>query len=136
MFLLCDDIRTLLWFCYKLWRCIIPHWDPVSETLLRVIYHVYSKDIKPKNAVYHDGANSVQFQLIKTTWKDFSDRIIVLHRLVKVITRKDWSFDDRLLSSAIAKCKQVVKRVEDKLRSPNMFLSLMDLRGRLLSPNF
>lgn len=86
--------------------------------------------------MYHDGANSVQFQLIKTTWKDFSDRIIVLHRLVKVITRKDWSFDDRLLSSAIAKCKQVVKRVEDKLRSPNMFLSLMDLRGRLLSPNF
>ncbi|EFH59274.1 hypothetical protein ARALYDRAFT_897979 [Arabidopsis lyrata subsp. lyrata] len=118
MFLLSDDIHTLLWFCYKLWRCTIPHWELVSERLLRVIYHVYSKDIKPKkNAVHQNGANSAQFHLIRATWKDFSDGIIVLHRLVKVLRRNDWSFDDPLLSSAIAKCKQVLKRLEDELRS-------------------
>ncbi|CAH8261638.1 unnamed protein product [Arabidopsis lyrata] len=100
-----------------LWRCTIPHWELVSERLLRVIYYVYSKDIKPKNAVYKDGSKSVQFQLIKTTWKDFSDGVIVLHRLVKVLGRKDWSFDDRLSSSTIEKCKQVLKRVDDELRS-------------------
>uniref|UniRef100_A0A1J3IME1 Uncharacterized protein n=1 Tax=Noccaea caerulescens TaxID=107243 RepID=A0A1J3IME1_NOCCA len=118
MFLLCDDIGTMLSFCVKLWKYTLPPSDLVSERLLRVIHYVYSNDIKPKNGVYQAGGNSAQWELIRTTWKDFTDGIIILHRLVLVLRRKDCSFDDRLLSSAITKYKQqVLKKLEDKLRS-------------------
>ncbi|CAA7031928.1 unnamed protein product [Microthlaspi erraticum] len=118
MFLLCDDVGTMLWFCYKLWKYTLPPSDLVSEKLLRVIHYVYSNDIKPKNGAYLAGGSSVQWELIRTTWKDFTDGIIILHRLVSVLRRKDCSFDDRLLSSAITKYKQqVLKKLEDKLRS-------------------
>ncbi|XP_019099770.1 PREDICTED: uncharacterized protein LOC104784261, partial [Camelina sativa] len=118
MFLLCDDIHTLLWFCFKLWRGVIPYRNPVLERLLRVIHYIYLKDIKPKNGVYQDGGKSVQWELIRNTWKDFSDGIIVLHRLDMVLRKKDCSFDDKLLSSAIRKYKQeVLKKLEDSLSS-------------------
>ncbi|EOA26579.1 hypothetical protein CARUB_v10022638mg [Capsella rubella] len=117
MFLLCDDIHTLLWFCYKLWRGVIPAWNPVLERVLCVIYYIYSKHIKPKKGVYQDGGKSVQWELIRNTWKDFADGIIVLHRLDMVLRRKDSSFDNRLLLSAIKKYKQdVLKKLEDNLR--------------------
>ncbi|CAA7034885.1 unnamed protein product [Microthlaspi erraticum] len=114
MFLLCDDIDTLLFFCLRLWRDVLPQCDPVLERLLLVMYHVYSKDIKPKNG--GDG-KSVQWKFVRTIWNDFVCGIVVLHRLVLVLRRKDCSFDDQLLSSAIAKCKQELKSLEDKLRS-------------------
>lgn len=41
-----------------------------------------------------------------------------MHRFVLVLRRNDSShFDDRLLSLAIAKYKQVLMKLEDKLRS-------------------
>ncbi|KAG7554682.1 hypothetical protein ISN44_As11g008990 [Arabidopsis suecica] len=118
MFLLCDDIHTMLWFCFKLLKYTLPPSDPVSERLLRVVHYVYSKDIKPKNRACPDGGNSVQWELVRTTWKDFTDGIIILSRLVLRLRKKDCYFDDRLLSSAIAKYKQqVLKKLEDKLKS-------------------
>ncbi|XP_010491492.1 PREDICTED: uncharacterized protein LOC104769067 isoform X2 [Camelina sativa] len=120
MFLLCDDIHTMLWFCFKLWRYTLPPSDPVSERLLRVFHYVYSKDIKPKNTPVccPDGGNSVQWEFVKTTWKDFTDGILVLNRLVLLLRKKDCSFDDRLLSSAIENYKQqVLKKLEEKLAS-------------------
>ncbi|CAE5962174.1 unnamed protein product [Arabidopsis arenosa] len=117
MFLLCDDIRTMLCFCATLWRCVMPYQDHVLQRLLLVMHYVYSTYIKPKNLVYHDGGNSVQWGLIRTTWELFVDGIIVLHRLVLVLSRKDCSFDDRVLSSAFAKYKQVLKNLEVKLSS-------------------
>ncbi|CAA7053833.1 unnamed protein product [Microthlaspi erraticum] len=117
MFLLCDDIGTMLSFSYKLWKYTLPPSDPVSQSLLRVIHYVYSNDIKPKKRVCQDGGNSVQWELIRTSWKDFTEGVIVLHRLVYILRRRDIIFDDRLLSSAIAKYKQVLKKLEDKLRS-------------------
>lgn len=139
MFLLRDDIRTMLWFCYKL--CKDTHhyqksesrdasryqnsdssrdangYSPVVDRLFRVSYHVYSKYIKPKNGEVQDGGNPVQCELISTTWKDFADGTVVLHRLVMLLRRKNGSFDDRLLLSAIAKYKQLLKNLENKLRS-------------------
>uniref|UniRef100_A0A1J3F3T8 Uncharacterized protein n=2 Tax=Noccaea caerulescens TaxID=107243 RepID=A0A1J3F3T8_NOCCA len=118
MFLVCDDVRTLLFLCLRLWRDVLPQCDPVLERLLLVMYHVYSKDIKPKNGVFQNGGDgkSSQWKFVGTIWKDFVCGIVVLHRLVLVLRRKDCSFDDRLLSSAIAKHKQELKSLEDKLR--------------------
>ncbi|CAA7053834.1 unnamed protein product [Microthlaspi erraticum] len=120
MFLLCDDIGTMLSFCYKLWKYTLPPSEPVSERLLRVIHYVYSNDIKPKNIVCREdgGGMSVQWELIRTTWKDFAEGIIILHRLDKVVRERYWTFDERLLSSAIVKYKQeVLKKLEEKLTS-------------------
>lgn len=70
----------------------------------------------------HDGGpvggnNSVQLELIRTTWKYFTDGIIILNRRV-LLRRKYCFFDDRLLSNAIEKYKQqVLKMIEDKLKS-------------------
>ncbi|VVB03157.1 unnamed protein product [Arabis nemorensis] len=90
-------------------------YNPVSERLLHVIHYVYSKHIQPKNCVYVEHhCESVQWELIR---KDFAEGILVFHRLESILRKKDCSFDDRLLSSAIAKYKQVLKKVEDKLRS-------------------
>lgn len=119
MFLLCDDIRTMLFISLALWKYVLPERNPVVERLFLLIHYIYSKDIKPKNEVlYQNGeGKSAQWNLIKTTWNDFVCGIIVLNRLVLVLRVKDCSYDDRLLLSAIAKYKQELKNLEGKLRS-------------------
>ncbi|CAH2043606.1 unnamed protein product [Thlaspi arvense] len=118
MFLLCDDIRTLLCFCLRLYKYVVPQQGAVSERLLLVIHHVYSKDIKPKNGVYRNGdGKSAQWNLIRTSWNDYVCGILVLQRLVMVLRRTDFCFDDRLLLSAIEKYKRQLKSLEGKLRS-------------------
>ncbi|KAH0940259.1 hypothetical protein HID58_007720 [Brassica napus] len=119
MFLLCDDIRTMLFISLTLWKYVLPEGNPVVERLFLLIHYIYSKDIKPKNGVlYQNGeGKSAQWNLIKTTWNDFVCGIIVLNRLVLVLRVKDCSYDDRLLLSAIAKYKQELKNLEGKLRS-------------------
>lgn len=118
MLLLSDDIRCMLLFCSAFWR--ENRESLVVERLLRVIHYVYLKYIKPKRRAYKQdvGKNSFQWELIRTTWMGFTDGTIVLRRLVDLLGRKDASFDDRLLSSAIKQYKQqVLKKLEDKLRS-------------------
>ncbi|VVB03727.1 unnamed protein product [Arabis nemorensis] len=118
MFLLCDDTRTMLEFCFMFCKGVLRYRNPVLERLLLVIHYVYSNEIKPKNGVYQDGGDSVQWELIRTTWKDFADGIIVLDRLDKEFRRKVSSFDDRQLLSAIQKYKlEVLKKLDDKLSS-------------------
>lgn len=136
MFLLCDDVQTMLRFCFKIWKGVIMYRNPVLERLLLVIHYVYSKHIKPKNGVYQDGCNSVQWEFIRTTWNDFADGIIVLHRLDKVVRRKDSSFEDRLLSSAIEKYKQqVLKKLQDKLRSAKDVSEANGFAKETIEPN-
>ncbi|CDY39840.1 BnaC02g42780D [Brassica napus] len=115
MFLLCDDIRTMLFISLALWKYVLPERNPVVERLFLLIHYIYSKDIKPKNEVlYQNGeGKSAQWNLIKTTWNDFVCGIIVLNRLVLVLRVKDCSYDDRLLLSAIAKYKQELKNLEE-----------------------
>lgn len=69
MFCLCDDIPTMLEFCFELWSCVIADQNPVSERLLHAIHYVYSKHIKPNNGVYDEHhCESAQWELIR---KDF-----------------------------------------------------------------
>ncbi|KAL0685129.1 hypothetical protein Bca4012_051977 [Brassica carinata] len=75
--------------------------------------------IKPKKRVFKNYGQYAQWRLISTTWEDFANGVMVMFSLVRVLRRKDWSYDnhDRLLFSAIEKFKQVLKRLDDKLRS-------------------
>lgn len=117
MFLLSDDIRTMLLFCYKLWidakRDLKPD-SPVVERLLRVMHYVYSKYIKPKNGVYQIGGQSVQFRLIMTTWENLNTGIRDLDLLVKILRREGSFLDGREFTSSI---EEALKKVDEKLRS-------------------
>ncbi|KAG2283297.1 hypothetical protein Bca52824_054517 [Brassica carinata] len=135
MFLLCDDIRTMLFFCYKLWRGYNPRPYPVLERLLRVMHCVYLRDIKPKKRVFKNYGQSVQWRLISTTWEDFFNGVMVMHRLVRILRRKGRSYDDRLLFSAIEKYKQVLKRLDDKLRSKKNVSEKNGFMRETIEPN-
>ncbi|WZZ40238.1 hypothetical protein YC2023_036497 [Brassica napus] len=119
MLLLCDDIPTLSWFCYMLWKGVIRGQNHVLERLLRVMHFVYSKYIKPKRtATSQDCGNSVQWELIRNTWKHFADGVIILNRFDWFLRTNITYFDERQLSSAIDKYKQqVLEKLDDKLRS-------------------
>lgn len=77
MFLVCDDIRSVLLFCERLWLAVAkdmrqPHDSPVIERLLRVFHYVYLKHIKPKNGgVFRDGGTSVHCRLAMASFEDF-----------------------------------------------------------------
>ncbi|KAG2301740.1 hypothetical protein Bca52824_030391 [Brassica carinata] len=135
MFLLCDDIRTMLFFCQKIWRDYNRCPDPVLERLLRVMHYVYLRDIKPKKRVFKNYGQSVQWRLISSAWEDFANGVMVMFRLVRVLRRKDWSYDDRLLFSAIEKYKQVLKRLDDKLRSKKNVSKKNGFMRETIEPN-
>ncbi|KAG7587652.1 hypothetical protein ISN44_As07g000320 [Arabidopsis suecica] len=104
MFLLCDNIRSMLHFSLMLWRDVkrdLKPCSPVMERLLRVIHYVYSENIKPKNGVYHTGGKLGKWELIRTTWKDFDAGIRDLHDLYLTIEVKGYWSDGRELVSRI-----------------------------------
>nr|VDC91242.1 unnamed protein product [Brassica rapa] len=78
---------------------------------------------------------SVQWRLISTTWEDFDNGVMVMHRLVRILRRKGRSYDDRLLFSAIEKYKQVLKRLDDKLRSKKNVSEKNGFMRETIEPN-
>ncbi|KAL0896561.1 hypothetical protein Bca101_080522 [Brassica carinata] len=77
MFLVCDDIRSVLLFCNRLWLAVEndlkqPQYSPMVERLLRVFHYVCSKHIKPKNGgVFRDGGTSLHWKLAMAPFEDF-----------------------------------------------------------------
>lgn len=113
MFLVCDDIRSVLLFCERLWLAVEkdmrqPHDSPVIERLLRVFHYVYLKHIKPKKngGVFRDGGTSVQFRLAMASFEDFHGGIRDLDVFVREGTRE-------FTSTSIDKA---LKNIEKKLR--------------------
>ena len=51
MFLLCDDRKIMLLFCFMI--CRKPD-DPVTDRLIRVMHHVYTNEIVSKNRLHQD----------------------------------------------------------------------------------
>ncbi|KAG7584632.1 hypothetical protein ISN45_Aa02g000330 [Arabidopsis thaliana x Arabidopsis arenosa] len=136
MFLLCDDIRTMLVFCFILWRNAIRyrnHDSPVVERLLRVIHYVYSKYIKPMNGVYHDGGNSVHWELMRrTTWKDFADGIEGLEDLVLTLRGEGSCVEGTRFKSSI---REALRKVEEKLRSVKAVSEANGFAREAMEPN-
>jgi hypothetical protein len=64
-----------------------------------VIHHVSSRNIKPKNGVYHIGGKSVQWGLIRTAWEDFDAGIRDMHNLFLILEKGTWA-DGRVYTSS------------------------------------
>uniref|UniRef100_A0A1J3DM37 Uncharacterized protein n=4 Tax=Noccaea caerulescens TaxID=107243 RepID=A0A1J3DM37_NOCCA len=116
MFLLCDDIRTVLRFCNKLWRNVRRAGGVISEShvadrLLLVMHHVYLRYIKPKNGVYqNDGKYSVQWGSLLRTRRDF---VFGFMRLtIAAHSLKGGTKCGREVTRPVEK---MVKKVEEKL---------------------
>ncbi|CAH2048189.1 unnamed protein product [Thlaspi arvense] len=118
MFLLCDDIRSMLIFCFKLWRDakndLNPN-SPVAERLLRLMHYIYLKDVKPRNGVYQNETTSVQLELAGTTWRNFEDGFTYLDLVVLILRGEEENcLYRREFTSSI---EEEVKSLEEKLRS-------------------
>ncbi|KAF8088377.1 hypothetical protein N665_0544s0023 [Sinapis alba] len=89
MFLMCDDIPSVLLFCKRLWVAVgkdlnQPNDSPVMERLLRVFHYVYLKHIKPKNGSGDGGGtSSVQWKLAMACFEDFYVGFRDLHVFVR-----------------------------------------------------
>ncbi|WZY79694.1 hypothetical protein YC2023_026078 [Brassica napus] len=137
MFLLCDDIRSMLWLCYKLWRdagrrYIYPN-SLVLERVLRVIHYVYFKYIEPKNGVYRNGGLSVQIRLAIPTWENFDDVILSLNVLVLVLRQEGRCASGRNFMSSM---EEQLKKVEEKLRCGKVVSEANGFRREVIEPSF
>ncbi|XP_010438267.1 PREDICTED: uncharacterized protein LOC104721888 [Camelina sativa] len=118
MFLLCDDLRTMVAFCYQLSmydgrRDLKPD-SPVGERLFRVTRDVYSKHIIPKNLLYYKGGQSVHCRLMMTTWETLSVGIRDLDLLVKNLRTEKGFWYGRESTRVI---EESLKKVEEQLSS-------------------
>ncbi|RID76922.1 hypothetical protein BRARA_B03871 [Brassica rapa] len=137
MFLLCDDIRSMLWLCYKLWReagrrYIYPN-SLVLERVLRVIHYVYFKYIEPKNGVYRNGGLSVQIRLAIPTWENFDDVILSLNVLVLVLRQEGRCASGRNFMSSM---EEQLKKVEEKLRCGKVVSEANGFRREVIEASF
>lgn len=113
MFLLSDDIRSVLLFSYSLFKYAGKgdYDSPVVGRLIHVIQYVFETYIKPKNGVYQDGSKSIQFELIKTSPQHFTFGVRVLDRIVSILK------DDVLMKPSVFEIyDQELKKLEDKFR--------------------
>ncbi|CAH8334548.1 unnamed protein product [Eruca vesicaria subsp. sativa] len=121
MFLLCDDKKVMLLFCFMICKVGTPD-DPVSERLLRVMHHVYTNEIVSKKRLHKKSicpSRSVHCGLIGSAWNDLDYVIRYLHGLAyKLLIRKQRCFPnfrhDRLDTVAIKRL--LIKKLDDKLR--------------------
>ncbi|KAG7593975.1 hypothetical protein ISN45_Aa01g027560 [Arabidopsis thaliana x Arabidopsis arenosa] len=118
MFLLSDDLRSMLLFCF----CLLTYagkkdYDgPVVGRLVRVIQYVFVTYIKPKNGVYHDDGLSIHVELMKTCPQHFNSGVGGLNSLVSIL--KNGSV---VKSYGFEYYNQEMKKLEEKLRSAKEF---------------
>ncbi|VYS48044.1 unnamed protein product [Arabidopsis thaliana] len=118
MFLLSDDLRSTLQFCF----CVLniagkrDYDGPVVGRLVSVIQYVYETYIKPKNGVYHDDGLSIHVELMKTCPSHFNFGVRVLNHNV-------WSLKNGKVvkSYSFEYYNQELKKLEEKLRSAKEF---------------
>lgn len=114
MFLLSDDIRSMLVFCFWLFKNEGKRsFDgPVVGRVFHVIQYVFVTYIKPKNGVYHDGGRSIQWEQFKTSSYHFCFGIRVLARIVWVL-----KIGGQVKPSGFKQYNQELKKLEENLRS-------------------
>ncbi|EOA36722.1 hypothetical protein CARUB_v10012390mg [Capsella rubella] len=121
MFLLSDDIHTMLVFC--LWLVKYAGNESVNAhvlgRLLCVILYVFETYIKPKNGVYKHGGKSNQWELIVKSRKNFTFGIRELYRFVSILKNRDSSLDGDVVikQSDFEHYKEELKKLEETLRS-------------------
>ncbi|OAP15306.1 hypothetical protein AXX17_AT1G35540 [Arabidopsis thaliana] len=114
MFLLSDDIRSMLVFCFWLFKYAGKrNFDgPVVGRVFYVIQYVFETYIKPKNGVYKDGGKSSQWEQFKTSSYHFSFGVRVLARIVSIL-----EIGGLVKPSGFKHYNQELKKLEEHLRS-------------------
>ncbi|XP_010500024.2 PREDICTED: uncharacterized protein LOC104777461 [Camelina sativa] len=114
MFLLSDEIRSMLVFCFWLFKYAGKRkFDgPVLGRVFHVIQYVFVTYIKPKNGVYQDGGKSIQWEQFKTSSCYFSIGIRVLTRIVSVLEAGAF-----VKPSGLKHYNQELTKLEENLRS-------------------
>ncbi|CAA7015364.1 unnamed protein product [Microthlaspi erraticum] len=112
MFLLSDDMRSLLRFCYWLLSFVGKQQvnGPVVGRLFVVIEHVFETYIQPKNRVYQDGGKSIQWELVGTFGEDFSHGLGGMLHIVSILR-----MSGRVSPPGLLYYGQKLKKLEDKL---------------------
>ncbi|EOA38452.1 hypothetical protein CARUB_v10010102mg, partial [Capsella rubella] len=115
MFLLSDDIRSILLFCFWLFKNKEgkrKFQGPVLGRVFRVIQHVFVFYIKPKKGVYKDAGQSIQWEHLKACAYYFAYGVRVLVTIVSVLEG-----GCLVKQSAFKDYNQEVKKLEENLRS-------------------
>ncbi|CAE5959274.1 unnamed protein product [Arabidopsis arenosa] len=114
MFLLSDDIRSMLVFCFWLFKYAGKRkFDgPVVGRVFYVIQYVFVTYIKPKNGVYQDGGKSIQWEQFKTSSYHFGFGVRVLARIVSIL-----EIGSLVKPSGFKYYNQELKKLEESLRS-------------------
>ncbi|KAG7599285.1 hypothetical protein ISN44_As06g034730 [Arabidopsis suecica] len=114
MFLLSDDIRSMLVFCFWLFKYAGKRkFDgPVVGRVFYVIQYVFVTYIKPKNGVYKDGGKSIQWEQFKTSSYHFGFGVRVLARIVSIL-----KIGSLVKPSGFKYYNQELKKLEESLRS-------------------
>ncbi|CAN7138139.1 unnamed protein product [Brassica rapa subsp. narinosa] len=119
MFLVCDDIRSVLLFCERLWLAVEkdmsqPHDSPVIERLLRVFHYVYFylKHIKPKNGgVFRDGGTSFTPTSIDKALKNIEKKL----RHAKAVSKANGFARDAMESDVLVMWKSLFDKPTEDL---------------------
>ncbi|CAN7020652.1 unnamed protein product [Brassica oleracea var. botrytis] len=113
MFLVCDDIRSVLLFCERLWLAVAkdmrqPHDSPVIERLLRVFHYVYLKHIKPKNGgVFRDGGTEGSREFTSTSIDKALKNIEKKLRRAKAVSKANGFARDAMESDVLVMWKSI-----------------------------
>lgn len=129
MFILSDDRRSMTYFCFfTLFKTKMDRRGPAVRRLYRVIQHVYTTYIKPKNLVYIDGGESTQSKLMGTFRQDFVSAIRGLAHTVSTL-----EIGCLVKPSVLEQYNQELKKLEENLGSVkdvSQFQRQMGLLGK------
>ncbi|KAG7593945.1 hypothetical protein ISN45_Aa01g027290 [Arabidopsis thaliana x Arabidopsis arenosa] len=117
MFLLSDDIHSMLVFCYQIvYECTgnkeKKNPTQVVKSLMYVMLYVFETYIKPKNGVYQADGKSTQLELIKSSTEHFAYGVRNLERIILVLNN-----GGLMPQSDFEHFNQELKKLEEKLRS-------------------
>jgi len=120
MFLLSDDIRSMLLFCLWLLKdagnkgITAP---VVVGRLLCVVLHVFETYIKPKNRVYQADGKSNQWELILESSQKFFFGVREMDRIVSILGKRESSSCEEVKTSDLEHYNLELNKLEETLRS-------------------
>ncbi|CAH8254493.1 unnamed protein product [Arabidopsis lyrata] len=117
MFLLSDDIYSMLLFCVKIILKYSGNKERKNPTqvvkiLIFVMLYVFETYIKPKNGVYQAGGKSTQLELIKSSTQHFAYGVRSLEHIVLALEN-----GGSMPPIYFEHYNQELKKLEEKLRS-------------------
>ncbi|CAH8254492.1 unnamed protein product [Arabidopsis lyrata] len=137
MFLLSDDLRSMLHFCVQIiLKYIITrnkekkNPTQVVKILIYVMLYVFETYIKPKNGVYQADGKSTKLDLIKSSTQHFAYGVRSLEHIVLVLEN-----GGSMPPIYFEHYNQELKKLEEKLRSSKDVLEANGFVGEAMKSN-